>query len=158
INSLAVVRPDIIEVGAKALGRQCIVLGMDPIQNDDIAKFPSGYEVTTHGCRQRTGMDAVVWAKRAVELGVGEIVVNSVDRDGTRDGFELTITGMIADAVDVPVVASGGAGNAQHLAEVFVQSHADAAIVAGILHTGLYTIQQIKDELNHSGIAIRKSV
>jgi cyclase len=155
VNSLAVRNPQIITEGAKAFGSQCIVLGMDPVATDDLAKCPSGYEITTRGFRERSGMDAVEWAKRAVDLGVGEIVVNSVDADGTRNGFELRITGKIAEAVGVPVVASGGAGNAQHLHDAFETAHADAAIVAGILHTGLTTIPALKQELKTLGIGVR---
>ncbi|MBO4287298.1 MAG: imidazole glycerol phosphate synthase subunit HisF [Kiritimatiellae bacterium] len=152
VNSLAVRNPQIIAEGAAAFGRQCVVLGMDPVKS---AKCPCGYEVTTRGFRERTGMDAVEWAKRAVDLGAGEIVVNSVDADGTRTGFELEITRKIADAVGVPVVASGGAGCPEHLRDAFLEAHADAAIVAGILHTGEYTIPQIKSALDAAGIPVR---
>lgn len=155
VNSLAVRNPAIIPEGAKAFGSQCIVLGMDPVATPDTVKCPSGYEITTRGFRERTGIDAVEWAKRTADLGVGEIVVNSVDADGTRNGFELSITGKIAEAVGVPVVASGGAGNAEHLRDAFVLAHADAAIVAGILHTGLTTIPELKRQLTHLGVAVR---
>ncbi len=155
VNSLAVLQPSIIAEGARAFGAQCIVLGMDPVGVDDRARFPSGYEITTRGFRERTGMDALEWARRAVDLGAGEIVVNSVDADGTRDGFELTLTRLVAEAVPVPVVASGGAGRPAHLAEVFREAHADAAIIAGMIHTGDYTIPAIKRELAEAGIPIR---
>ena len=147
VNSLAVNNPNIIAEGAKAFGSQCIVLGMDPVVVDDTQTFPSGYEITTRGFRERSGKDAVEWAKQAVDLGVGEIVVNSVDADGTRQGFELNITGLIAKAVSVPVVASGGAGCAEHLRDAYTIAKADAAIVAGILHAGVITIPQLKKEL-----------
>lgn len=156
VNSLAVKNPDIIAEGAKAFGSQCIVLGMDPIAVDK-PDCPSGYEITVRGFREFTGWDALAWAKRAVELGVGEIVVNSVDADGTRGGFEIGLTRMIADAVSVPVVASGGAGCAQHLADVFTQAHADAAIIAGMIHTGEFTIPDIKRDLVAAGIPIRQA-
>ncbi len=156
VNSLAVVNPQIIADGAKAFGSQCIVLGMDPVRVEDDPRFPSGYEITTRGFRERTGMDALVWAKRAEELGVGEIVVNSVDADGTRNGYEIKLTRLIAEAVRVPVVASGGAGNPAHLAEAFTAGKADAAIIAGMIHTGEYTIPQIKQDLIAAGIPIRK--
>ncbi|MBO7533890.1 MAG: imidazole glycerol phosphate synthase subunit HisF, partial [Victivallales bacterium] len=120
-------------------------------------KCPCGYEITTRGFREFTGMDALEWAKRAVDLGAGEIVVNSVDADGTREGFELTITKMIADAVGVPVVASGGAGRPEHLVTVFRDGHADAAIVAGMIHTGDYTITDIKRAMREAGIPTRMS-
>jgi cyclase len=155
VNSLAVKNPAIIAEGAKAFGRQCIVLGMDPIATTNRLQCPSGYEITTHGFRERSGFDAVEWAKRAVDLGVGEIVVNSVDADGTRSGFELGVTGRIAEAVSVPVVASGGAGSAEHLRDAFVLAHADAAIVAGILHTGLTTIQELKKRLLELNVPVR---
>ncbi|MBE6381824.1 MAG: imidazole glycerol phosphate synthase subunit HisF [Lentisphaerae bacterium] len=154
VNSLAVRNPGIIAEGAKAFGRQCIVLGMDPVKSENPA-CPSGYEITTRGFREFTGMDAVEWAKRAADLGAGEIVVNSVDADGTRAGFELTITKMIADSVGVPVVASGGAGRPEHLVTVFRDADADAAIVAGMIHTGDYTIAQIKDVMHASGVPTR---
>ena len=154
VNSLAIQHPEIIADGAVVFGRQCIVLGMDPVRN---AACPSGYEITMQGFRVRTGMDALEWAKRAVELGAGEIVVNSVDADGTREGFEMTITRIIADAVAVPVVASGGAGKPEHLVSVFREAHADAAIVAGMIHTGDYTITQIKRVMQEAGIPTRMS-
>ena len=156
VNSLAVRNPEIIREGAREFGAQCVVLGMDPVRSENPA-CPSGYEVTTRGFREYTGMDAVEWAKRAADLGAGEIVVNSVDADGTRAGFELTVTRMIADAVPVPVVASGGAGKPSHLADAFVAAHADAAIVAGMVHTGDWTIAQIKDMLAEAGIPVRRT-
>ena len=152
VNSLAVRNPQIISEGAVAFGRQCVVLGMDPVRS---AKCPSGYEITTRGFREFTGIDAVEWAKRAADLGAGEIVVNSVDADGTRDGFELEVTRLIAEAVNVPVVASGGAGKPEHLVTVFEQAKADAAIVAGMIHFGDYTIGQIKDSLHAAGVPTR---
>ena len=154
VNSLAVRSPQIIAEGAKEFGAQCVVLGMDPIRSE---RAPSGYEITTRGCREFTGLDAVEWAKRAEGLGVGEIVVNSVDADGTREGFELEITRLISDAVGVPVVASGGAGRPSHLVSAFAEAHADAAIVAGMVHTGDYTIAEIKKELVAAGLPVRMS-
>ncbi|MGN0852588.1 MAG: imidazole glycerol phosphate synthase subunit HisF [Kiritimatiellia bacterium] len=155
VNSLAVRNPEIIREGSRAFGAQCVVLGMDPVKSAN-PKCPSGYEITTRGFRELTGMDAVEWARRAVDLGAGEIVVNSVDADGTRAGFELTITRLIAEAVPVPVVASGGAGQPAHLADAFNLASADAAIVAGMIHTGDYTISQIKDALAASGVPVRR--
>lgn len=156
VNSLAVKNPDIIGEGARVFGSQCIVLGMDPVRSDDPVRFPSGYEITIRGFRERTGMDALEWAKRAEDLGVGEIVVNSVDADGTRDGFEINLTKLISTSVHIPVVASGGAGNPKHLADVFTEGKADAAIIASMIHTGEYTIAQIKEALVDSDIPIRK--
>ncbi|MBP5639388.1 MAG: imidazole glycerol phosphate synthase subunit HisF [Victivallales bacterium] len=154
VNSLAVSQPSIISEGAQAFGRQCVVLGMDPVRSD---RCPCGYEITIRGFREMTGMDALEWAKRAVDLGAGEIVVNSVDADGTREGFELTITRLIADAVGVPVVASGGAGKPEHLVTVFQEGHADAAIVAGMIHLGDFTITDIKLAMRDAGIPTRLS-
>jgi cyclase len=156
VNSLAVKNPGLIAEGAKAFGSQCIVLGMDPVKTNNPEKFPSGYEITIRGFRERTGLDALTWAKEAEDLGVGEIVVNSVDADGTRDGFELNLTAMISSQVTIPVVASGGAGTPQHLADVFTEGQADAAIIASMIHTGEYTIAEIKQDLIEAGIPIRK--
>jgi cyclase len=156
VNSLAVRNPAIIAAGAREFGSQCIVLGMDPVKVDDLERFPSGYEITTRGFRERTGLDALEWARRAQDLGVGEIVVNSVDADGTRSGFELKLTSMIATNVGIPVVASGGAGECRHLVEVFTTGKADAAIVASMVHTGEFSIRQIKEKLIAAGIPIRK--
>jgi imidazole glycerol-phosphate synthase subunit HisF len=155
VNSLAVKNPAIIAEGAKVFGSQCIVLGMDPVAEPS-GRFPSGYEVTIRGFRERTGLDALEWARRAEDLGVGEIVVNSVDADGTRDGFELNLTRMISTSVHIPVVASGGAGVPQHLVDVFNEGCADAAIIDSMIHTGEYTIAQIKRELVDAGVPIRK--
>ena len=156
VNSLAVVNPQIIADGAKAFGSQCIVLGMDPVRVDNDPRFPSGYEITTRGFRERTGLDALAWARQAEAMGAGEIVVNSVDADGMRTGYEIALTRLIAEAVRIPVVASGGAGKPSHLAEAFTAGKADAAIIAGMIHTGEYTIPQIKQELISAGIPIRK--
>ncbi len=156
VNSLAVRTPSIISDGAKAFGRQCIVLGMDPVRSSN-PNCPSGYEVTTRGFREFTGMDAVEWARRAVDLGAGEVVVNSVDADGTRAGFELVVTRLIAEAVGVPVVASGGAGRPEHLVTVFEEARADAAIVAGMIHSGEYTIAQIKEAMARARVPVRMS-
>jgi len=156
VNSLAVQQPQIIADGAKQFGSQCIVLGVDPVKTANLQHCPSGYEVTTRGFREHTGMDALAWIKRAEDLGVGEVVVNSVDADGTRAGYELRLTGMIAAQVGIPVVASGGAGTSQHLIDVFQHAHADAAIIASMIHTGEYTIAQIKAELITAGVPIRR--
>lgn len=156
VNSLAVKNPSIIAEGAKVFGRQCIVLGMDPVRTNDTTRFPSGYEITIRGFRERTGLDALEWAKRAEDLGAGEIVVNSVDADGTRLGYDIHLTRLISTNVSIPVVASGGAGNPQHLVDVFNEGCADAAIIASMIHTGEYTIAQIKAELASAGIPVRK--
>ena len=156
VNSLAVRNPALIAEGAKEFGSQCIVLGMDPVKTDDLERFPSGYEITIYGFREITGLDCLQWAKKAEDMGVGEIVVNSVDADGMRTGYNIELTKMIAQNVGVPVVASGGAGKPGHLADVFKNGCADAAIIASIIHTGEYTIKQIKDELIAVGIHIRR--
>ncbi len=156
VNSLAVQNPDIIAEGAKLFGSQCIVLGMDPVKVEKSETFPSGYEITIEGFRKRTGLDALQWAKKAQQLGAGEIVLNSVDADGTQQGFELNLTKLIAENVGIPVVASGGGGTIKHLIDVFTKGKADAAIIASMIHTGKYTIKQIKDELIKAGIPIRK--
>ncbi len=156
VNSLAVQNPNIIAEGAKLFGSQCIVLGMDPVKVEKSAQFPSGYEITIQGFRTRTGIDALEWAKRAEGLGAGEIVVNSVDADGTQTGFELNLTKMISENVGIPVVASGGGGTEQHLIDVFTEGKADAAIIASMIHTGKFTIKQIKDKLTAAGIPIRR--
>ena len=153
VNSLAVRNPSIISEGAAEFGRQCVVLGMDPVRS---ASCPSGYEVSVRGFRELTGMDAVEWARRAEDLGVGEIVVNSVDADGTREGFEIGITKAIAGAVGVPVVASGGAGRPEHVVDVFLRADADAAIVAGMIHTGDYSIGDIKAAMVSAGLPTRR--
>jgi len=156
LNSMAVLKPDLIAEGARAFGSQCIVLGMDPVKMPGDKRFPSGYEITIRGFREHTGLDALAWARRAQDMGAGEIVVNSVDADGTRQGFELTLTRLIATQVRIPVVASGGAGTPDHLAEVFTAGCADAAIIAGMIHTGDYTIRQIKEALLAKNIPVRK--
>jgi len=156
VNSLAVANPSIVAEGAKAFGSQCIVVGMDPVAVPRSQNIPSGYEITVRGFRQRTGIDALEWARRVQDLGCGEVVVNSVDADGTRSGFELSLTGMMAQNLSIPVVASGGAGSVEHFIDVFRIASADAAIVAGILHAGLCTIRQIKDALHAAGIPVRR--
>ena len=155
VNSLAVENPGILREGAKAFGRQCIVLGLDAKFNGISGNLPSGYEVYIQGGRKATGMDAVEWAKRAVELGAGEICLNAIDTDGVCSGYELNITRRIADAVPVPVIASGGAGKTEHLADAFRIAHADAALVASMVHTGKFTCSGIKKSLAEAGIPVR---
>ena len=155
VNSLAVSNPQIIADGARAFGNQCIVLGMDALKVEATEATPSGYEVVVRGGRTRTGWDALAWAKRAEELGAGEICLNSIDADGTRDGYELTITRMISEAVGIPVIASGGAGVPQHLADVLDAGRADAALVASMVHYGDYTCTQIKTDLAAAGVKVR---
>lgn len=152
VNSQAVRNPSIIDEGAKRFGNQCVVLGMDAKAD---SSAPCGYSVYISGGRTATGRDALEWAREAVERGAGEIVLNSIDADGTRDGYELNLTRMISQAVSVPVVASGGAGNPQHLIDVFREGAADAALVASMVHFGDYTVSRIKKEMQASGIPVR---
>lgn len=156
INSLAVLNPKIISDGAKAFGNQCIVLGMDAKFVGVSEKIPSGYEVYIQGGRRAMGIDAVQWAIQAQGLGVGEICLNSIDADGTKEGYELTITDRIAKAVHVPVIASGGAGVPEHISDLFSKTSADAALVASMVHFGDYTVQGIKSAMRDAGVAVRK--
>jgi cyclase len=152
LNSQAVKNPRLISEGARIFGNQCIVLGMDA-QKD--SGMPSGYRVYINGGRTETDLDALEWAKHAVELGAGEIVLNSIDADGTRTGYELTLTSLISSMVSVPVVASGGGGTPEHLAAVLSTGKADAALVASMVHSGQYTVNSIKQTLHKSGIPVR---
>jgi cyclase len=156
LNSAAVKNPGIIAEGAEAFGSQCVVLGMDVLKVGVSKEIPSGYEIVIHGGRKPTGLDALAWAKKAQELGAGEICLNSIDADGTQEGYELTLTRMISEAVSIPVIASGGAGEPQHLADVLTQGKADAALIASMTHYGHYTIAQIKDHLHAQGIKVRR--
>ena len=156
INSLAVLNPKIISDGAKAFGNQCIVLGMDAKFVGVSEKIPSGYEVYIQGGRRAMGIDAVQWAIQAQDLGVGEICLNSIDADGTKEGYELTITDRIAKTVHVPVIASGGAGVPEHISDLFSKTSADAALVASMVHFGDYTVQGIKSAMRDAGVAVRK--
>ncbi|MGE4297314.1 MAG: imidazole glycerol phosphate synthase subunit HisF [Desulfovibrionaceae bacterium] len=155
INSGAVKNPDIISQGAAAFGSQCIVLGMDVKQVPVSETIPSGYEVVIHGGRKYMGMDAIEWAKTGEALGAGEICLNSIDADGTKDGYELTLTRMVAEAVSIPVIASGGAGNPDHMYDALTQGKATAALIASIVHYGEYTIPQIKEHINTRGAKMR---
>jgi len=145
VNSLAVQNPEIIREGALAFGKQCIVLGLDARKVGESSQFPSGYEVVIQGGRKPMGIDAVEWARKAEELGAGEITLNSIDADGTKDGYELDITDQIARAVEIPVIASGGAGTPDHIRELFERTSADAALVASMVHYGTYTCESIKE-------------
>ncbi|MCY4375074.1 MAG: imidazole glycerol phosphate synthase subunit HisF [Spirochaetaceae bacterium] len=153
LNSPAVRNPQLIAEGAAAFGRQCMVLGMDAKRDP---AMPSGYRVYIDGLRTATGLDAVEWGQRAVELGAGEVVLNAIDADGTQAGYELTVTRMLADRLPVPVVASGGAGSVEHVAEVLTDGHADAALVASIVHYGTCTVGDIKEHLAARGVPVRR--
>ncbi len=155
VNTAAVQNPPLIAAASRAFGAQCVVLSMDVLRVPPTAALPSGYEIVIHGGRTRTGLDAVAWARQGEALGAGEIVVNSIDADGTRAGYELTLTRLIAEAVRVPVIASGGGGEPEHLYAVLTEGGADAALVASILHYGTYTIRELKDYLHCRGLKIR---
>ncbi len=157
VNSAAVKNPGIISEGARAFGSQCVVLGMDVKQVGKSAKIPSGYEIVINGGRTYMGIDALEWATEAQNLGAGEICLNSIDADGTQDGYELTLTAMISQNVDIPVIASGGAGKPEHLADVLKQGKADAALIASMVHYGTYTVSEIKSHLEGEGISVRSS-
>jgi len=155
INTAAVLNPTIISNGAKAFGSQCIVLGMDVKKVKTTNKIPSGYEIWIHGGRTSTGIDALEWAKKAEKLGAGEICLNSMDADGTQQGYELALTPLISSNVNIPVIASGGAGNIDHMYDVLTKGKADAALIASIVHYETYTIKQIKEELRARGVKMR---
>jgi len=155
VNSSAVKAPDIISQGARAFGSQCIVLGMDVKKVDAGKKIPSGYEIVIDGGRVYTGIDALWWAKGAERLGAGEICLNSIDADGTKDGYELNLTALISENVHIPVIASGGAGKPEHLADVLTKGKADAALIASIVHYRTYTIAEIKQFLSEKEIKTR---
>lgn len=155
VNSAAVLNPELISLGAKAFGSQAIVVGMDVLKTGISESRPSGYEVIINGGRKPAGLDAVEWAKKCEELGAGEICLNSIDADGVKNGYEMTITRAVSDAVSIPVIASGGAGKPEHLREVLAEGGASAALVASIVHFGEYSIRQCKDYLNAHGIKTR---
>jgi imidazole glycerol-phosphate synthase subunit HisF len=155
VNSAAVINPKIITQGAQAFGSQCIVLGMDVKKVEISENIPSSYEIVIHGGRKFTGIDALWWAKEAEKLGAGEICLNSIDADGTKNGYELNLTALISENVHIPVIASGGAGLPEHLAEVLTKGRADAALIASMVHYRTYTITEIKQYLNGHKIKTR---
>jgi cyclase len=155
VNSTAVTDPKIITQGAKAFGSQCIVLGMDVKKVEMSGKIPSGYEIVINGGRKYTGVDALWWAKEAETLGAGEICLNSIDADGTQSGYELNLTALISENVNIPVIASGGAGKPEHLAQVLTEGKADAALIASMVHYRTYTIAGIKKYLSEHQIKTR---
>ncbi len=150
INSSALANPDLIRAGAEKFGSQCIVVSIDAKRVG-----PDRWEVFSHGGRKPTGLEAVDWAKRAVALGAGEIVLNSIDADGTKAGFDLVITSRVSESVGVPVVASGGAGKLEHMAEVLLAGKADAVLAASIFHFGEFTVGDVKKYLASRGINVR---
>jgi len=152
VNSAAVARPELISEIAEVFGNQCVVCAIDARANEN------GWEVYVAGGRTPTGIDAVAWAQKAESLGAGEILLTSMDRDGTRDGFDLALTKAISDAVSIPVIASGGVGNLDHLVDGIVAGGADAVLAASIFHFGEYTIAQAKSHLFDAGVAVRPPV
>jgi cyclase len=150
INSSAIATPDLIRAGAEKFGSQCIVVSIDAKKAG-----PDKWEVFVAGGRKATGMDAIEWAKKAVALGAGEIVLNSIDADGTKAGFDLVVTRRISESVGVPVVASGGAGTLQHMADVLIDGKADAVLAASIFHFGEFTVGDVKRFLGERGIPVR---
>jgi cyclase len=156
---MAVRNPDIIREGALAFGSQCIVLSTQVKRVAPTPDIPSGYEVFIDGARQATGMDALAWVRRGEELGAGEIVVNSIDRDGTASGYDLDITAAVADAVNVPVIASGGAGTVEHIRDGLIAGGSSAAIISSILYSPRLdrnsSVSDLKRELVEAGVPMR---
>ena len=154
VNTAAVLHPELIGKGAERFGSQCIVVAIDArlVENDEAPKW----EVLTHGGRKGTGIDAVVWANQAVALGAGELLVTSWDNDGHRSGYDLRLTRAISEQVSVPVIASGGAGNLEHLYQALLAGKADAVLAASIFHYRTYSIRQAKDYLAGKGIPVRR--
>ena len=150
INSSALSNPDLIRAGAEKFGSQCIVVSIDAKRVSE-----NRWEVFSHGGRKSTGLDAVEWSVRAVNLGAGEIVLNSIDSDGTQAGFDVAVTRKVSEAVAVPVVASGGAGTLEHMAEVLLEGRADAVLAASIFHFGTYRVEDVKTYLASRGIPVR---
>jgi cyclase len=157
-NSAAVARPEVIREAADKYGSQCIVVAIDAKrrQGDDLAVRGEGWDVYTHGGRKNTGLDVVQWARRMAELGAGEILLTSMDRDGTKSGFDLALTRAVSDAVPVPVIASGGVGNLEHLADGVQQGGADAVLAASIFHYGEHTVGEAKALMASRGIPVRQ--
>ncbi len=150
INTAAVQRPELVAEASSIVGAQCIVLAIDAKRNG------SAWEVYTHGGRRSTGLDVVQWAKRMQGAGAGEILLTSMDRDGTRDGFDVELTRAVSEAVGVPVIASGGAGSLDHLAQGVLQGKADAVLAASIFHFGEFTVRQAKEHMRSRGIEVRE--
>jgi cyclase len=152
INTAAVSRPELVREISREFGAQCCVVAIDAKRSDDTS---SGFEVVTHGGRTRTGVDAIEWAGEVARLGAGEILLTSMDRDGTRDGFDLPLTSAVTDAVDIPVIASGGVGTLDHLVEGVTGGGADAVLAASIFHFGEHTIAEAKQQMLAGGVTVR---
>ena len=151
INTAAVNNPEFVGEATREFGSQCIVVAIDAKQ----AGAPSEWQVFTHGGRRETGIDAVAWAEKMTGYGAGEILLTSMDRDGTRDGFDLSLTRAVSTAVSIPVIASGGVGNLEHLVEGVIEGKADAVLAASIFHFGEYTVEQAKHKMAQHGIEVR---
>ncbi|MQS51843.1 imidazole glycerol phosphate synthase subunit HisF [Companilactobacillus mishanensis] len=151
INSAAVSNPELITAGAEKFGNQCIVVAIDVKFDPDSRK----YFVYTHGGKQRTELEAISWAKKVVELGAGELLVTSMDKDGTKDGFDISLYQQLNDAVNVPIIASGGAGNVQDFSDVFIESNVDGALAASVFHFGELTISDVKNAIKEKGVVVR---
>ncbi|MGR9052485.1 MAG: imidazole glycerol phosphate synthase subunit HisF [Gammaproteobacteria bacterium] len=156
INSAAVFNPEFVKQAADRFGSQCIVVAIDAKKTSAPGE-PDRWEIFTHGGRKPTGIDAVAWAKRMTDYGAGEILLTSMDRDGTREGFDLVLTRAVSEAVPVPVIASGGVGNLDHLAQGVLQGKADAVLAASIFHFAEYTVRQAKEHMAAQGIEVRLS-
>ncbi len=154
INTAAVKNPDFVAEAAEKFGSQCIVVSVDA-KSDAKSTGPETFEVFTHGGREGTGIEAIGWSRRMVELGAGEILLTSMDRDGTKEGFNIELTRAVADAVSVPVIASGGVGTLDHMVEGVTEGHASAVLAASIFHFGTYTIAEAKAHMKARGVAIR---
>ncbi|MFL3655270.1 MAG: imidazole glycerol phosphate synthase subunit HisF [Halioglobus sp.] len=155
INTAAIHNPELVRESAQRFGSQCIIVAIDAKRVDDVEGQPR-WEIFTHGGRKPTGIDAVAWAVRMAELGAGEILLTSMDRDGTKNGFELGVTRAITDAVEIPVIASGGVGTLDHLVDGVIQGGADAVLAASIFHFGEYTVPQAKAYMAEHGIEVRR--
>jgi imidazole glycerol-phosphate synthase subunit HisF len=154
VNTAAVARPALVPELADEFGAQCVVVAVDARRRPDGGDGPA-FEVFTHGCRRATGMDAVAWAAECERLGAGEVLLTSMDRDGTRDGFDLELTRAVVDACNVPVVASGGVGTLDHLVDGAVEGGADAVLAASVFHFGEFTVRQAKEHLAAAGVTVR---
>ena len=153
VNSAAVKNPELINAAAEKYGSQCVVVAIDARRSE---QTPSGFEVYVAGGRTPTGLDAVAWAKEVYERGAGEILLTSMDRDGTKSGFDLELTQRVCEAAPVPVIASGGCGTLEHFAEAFEQTDATAALAASLFHYGELRIEEVKEYLHHKGIPVRE--
>lgn len=155
INTAAIENPLLITKAAERFGSQCVVVAIDPKRVGTRRNGSPYWQVFTHGGRKETGLDAIEWAQRVASLGAGEILLTSMDRDGVRTGYDLELTRAVAEAVGIPVIASGGAGSAQHLVDAVTAGQADAVLLAGILHAGLATIGELKSAMGEAGIPVR---